>query len=51
MLLPDNKMAGNVKYEWGNLNINDFLQKLAKDGIQDAKVEPSGNGVMIHLVS
>ncbi|KAF5285910.1 hypothetical protein FQA39_LY04371 [Lamprigera yunnana] len=38
-----------VPYEWGLVNITEFLQKLAQEGIIDAKVEPSGNGVMIHL--
>lgn len=44
-------MKKNVKYEWGNINVNEFLQKLNKEGITDAKVESSGNSVMIHLVS
>ncbi|VEN60673.1 unnamed protein product [Callosobruchus maculatus] len=39
-----------VKYEWGNLNITEFLQKLSQEGITDAKVESlGGNVVVIHL--
>ncbi|KAK9744744.1 Metallo-beta-lactamase superfamily [Popillia japonica] len=44
------KMQKNMKYEWGNVNISEFIQKLTKEGITDAKVEPGGNGVMIHLL-
>lgn len=44
------KTQKNVKYEWGNVNISEFIQKLTKEGITDAKVEPGGNGVVIHLV-
>lgn len=47
----ENIVTNNVKYEWGNINVNEFLQKLNKEGINDAKVESSGNSVMIHLVS
>lgn len=46
----DVKVQKEVRYEWGNLNVTEFLQKLAQDGIVDAKVESSANGVMIHLV-
>lgn len=45
------KMQKNMKYEWGNVNISEFIQKLTKEGITDAKVEPGGTGVMIHLVN
>lgn len=38
-------------YEWGNVNISEFLQKLSQEGIHDAKVESSGSSVMIHFVS
>ncbi|CAH1979174.1 unnamed protein product [Acanthoscelides obtectus] len=39
-----------VKYEWGTLNITEFLQKLSQEGITDAKVESlGGNVVVIHL--
>lgn len=40
----------NIRYEWGNVNVNEFLQKLSKEGITDAKVESIGSSVMIHLV-
>lgn len=41
-----------MKYEWGTLNTTEFLQKLAQEGITDAKVESlGGNVVVIHLVS
>jgi len=43
------KVQKDIRYEWGSLNVTEFLQKLAQEGIVDAKVEPSGNGVMIHL--
>lgn len=46
----DDIVQKNVKYEWGNINVNEFLQKLSKEGITDAKVESSGGSVMIHLV-
>lgn len=39
-----------IKYEWGTVNITDFLQKLAQEGITDAKVESLGaNVIVIHL--
>ncbi|XP_031353559.1 integrator complex subunit 9-like isoform X2 [Photinus pyralis] len=47
----ENKLQKGTHYEWGLVNVTEFLQKLAQEGIIDAKVEPSGNGVMIHLVS
>lgn len=47
----ETKQLKNIQYEWGSLNVADFVQKLAQEGITDAKVEPSANGVIIHLVS
>lgn len=41
----------NITYEWSSINVSEFLQKLAQEGIHDAKVESSGNSVMIHFVS
>lgn len=50
--LPEDKTDRNVKYEWGTLNTTEFLQKLAQEGITDAKVESlGGNVVVVHLVS
>ncbi|KAJ8969195.1 hypothetical protein NQ317_000973 [Molorchus minor] len=47
---PDGQSNNMVKYEWGSLNITEFLQKLAQEGITDAKVESlGGNVVVIHL--
>ncbi|KAL1123383.1 hypothetical protein AAG570_002465 [Ranatra chinensis] len=38
-----------LKYEWGNLDIDQFVQKLNQEGIKDAKVERSNTGFIIHL--
>lgn len=38
-------------YEWGWLDIEQFVQKLSEEGITDAKVEPGNTGYIIHLVS
>lgn len=46
----ETKPLKNIQYEWGSLNVVDFVQKLAQEGITDAKVEQSANGVIIHLV-
>lgn len=47
----DGVIQKKVNYEWGSVNIGEFLQKLSQEGIQDAKVESTGNSVMIHFVS
>lgn len=48
--LDEKKTVKNIQYEWGSLNVADFVQKLSQEGITNAKVEPSGSGVIIHLV-
>lgn len=41
-----------MRYEWGSLDIDTFIQKLREDeGIAEAKVEQNSNGYIIHLVS
>lgn len=37
-------------YEWGWLDIDQFVQKLSQEGINDAKVEHGNPGYIIHLV-
>lgn len=49
-VIEEKKPLKNIQYEWGSLNVMDFVQKLAQEGITDAKVEPSASGVIIHLV-
>jgi integrator complex subunit 9 len=44
-----NKANKHIKYEWGSLNVTDFLQKLMQEGINEPKVESHGNVVVIHL--
>jgi integrator complex subunit 9 len=39
-----------LKYEWGSLDVDLFVQKLKQEGISDAKVEHSNAGFIIHLV-
>lgn len=39
----------NCQYEFGSLDIDQFVQKLSHEGITDAKVEPGTNGYIIHL--
>lgn len=46
-----NKTNKHIKYEWGSLNVTDFVQKLTQEGISEPKVESHGNIVVIHLVS
>ncbi|XP_019872294.2 integrator complex subunit 9 [Aethina tumida] len=46
---PTDKLKKNVKYEWGSLNLNEFIHKLSQEGISDAKVETHGNVVVVHL--
>ncbi|XP_055601652.1 integrator complex subunit 9 [Uranotaenia lowii] len=50
-LLPPNQTRyRNVKYEWGTLDVNLFLKKLAQDGISDIKVEQGGvDEITLHL--
>ncbi|XP_013789253.2 integrator complex subunit 9-like [Limulus polyphemus] len=38
-----------TSYTWGSLNIVQFVQKLAKAGIIDVKVEDSSTGFVVHL--
>lgn len=47
-----------ARYEYGTVNVSEFLQRLAREGITDAKVEqmtggaagaPGAGGIMIHL--
>lgn len=45
------KNAADIKHEFGSLDVNDFVQRLAQEGIKDVKVEPGPNGIIIHLVS
>lgn len=45
------KTLKNIQYEWGSLNVMDFVQKLAQEGITNAKVDHGPNVVIIHLVS
>lgn len=41
-----------MRYEWGSLDLDTFIQRLREDeGISDAKVEQSSTGYIIHLVS
>lgn len=49
--MGDTVIPKNITYEFGNVNVTEFLQKLAQEGICDAKVDGIGNSVMIHLVS
>ncbi|KAL3274517.1 hypothetical protein HHI36_015900 [Cryptolaemus montrouzieri] len=40
-----------VKYEWGSVNITEFMQKLYQEGFSDAKLETIGtNSYMIHML-
>ncbi|KAK9883626.1 hypothetical protein WA026_001797 [Henosepilachna vigintioctopunctata] len=40
-----------VKYEWGSVNITEFMQKLYQEGFTDAKLETIGtNSYMIHML-
>lgn len=39
----------SVQYEWSNLEVDEFVRKLAQEGITDAKVERGPNGCIIHL--
>lgn len=45
----ENSQLKNTPYEWGSLNVVQFVQKLNQEGITDAKVEPNANGFIIHL--
>lgn len=36
-------------YEFGSLDIDQFIQRLAMDGIKNAKLEPGPSGYIIHL--
>ncbi|KAG1663664.1 Integrator complex subunit 9 [Nymphon striatum] len=36
-------------YHWGSLDVNEFMSKLEKDGITDAKLEEQPNGCIIYL--
>lgn len=45
-ILPHRKPS----YEWGWLDIEQFVQKLSQEGITDAKVEHGNPGYIIHLV-
>lgn len=36
-------------YTWGSLDVEEFVQKLAKEGITDVKVEESSSGYIVHL--
>uniref|UniRef100_T1JKD7 Beta-Casp domain-containing protein n=1 Tax=Strigamia maritima TaxID=126957 RepID=T1JKD7_STRMM len=38
-----------VSYTWGTLDVDEFVQKLAKEGITDVKVEESATGHIVHL--
>ncbi|XP_034252889.1 integrator complex subunit 9 isoform X1 [Thrips palmi] len=39
-----------MRYEWGSLDLDTFIQRLREDeGISDAKVEQSSSGYIIHL--
>ncbi|KAL0267847.1 UNVERIFIED_CONTAM: hypothetical protein PYX00_010000 [Menopon gallinae] len=44
-ILPNRKPS----YEWGWLDIEQFVQKLSQEGITDAKVEHGNPGYIIHL--
>lgn len=44
----ENVLKG-VQYEWSNLEVDEFVRKLAQEGITDAKVERGPNGCIIHL--
>lgn len=45
------KTQNQVKYEWGTINITDFMQKLYQEGFSDAKLETLGtNNYMIHML-
>ncbi|KAK6619622.1 hypothetical protein RUM43_012379 [Polyplax serrata] len=44
-ILPKRKPS----YEWGWLDIDQFVQKLSQEGINDAKVEHGNPGYIIHL--
>lgn len=46
-------MMNDIKYEWGKLDVEDLLQRLAQEGITDAKVEQGSdsNRCIIHLPS
>lgn len=46
-ILPKRKPT----YEWGWLDIDQFVQKLSQEGINDAKVEYGNPGYIIHLVN
>uniref|UniRef100_A0A1Q3F5E0 Putative cleavage and polyadenylation specificity factor cpsf subunit n=1 Tax=Culex tarsalis TaxID=7177 RepID=A0A1Q3F5E0_CULTA len=48
---PGQNRLRHVKYEWGTLDVNLFLKKLAQDGITDIKVEQSGEELTLHLAS
>lgn len=49
---PSQTRYRNMTYEWGSLDVNLFLKKLAQDGITDIKVEQGGvDELTLHLPS
>ncbi|XP_017785950.1 PREDICTED: integrator complex subunit 9 [Nicrophorus vespilloides] len=39
----------NINYEWGSINLSELMAKLSKEGINDAKLDNTANGYVIHL--